>query len=219
MIAFSFAGRKDEASATFVLGAEGPHLFVGGVQHQAGDIGRLLEGCACFQVDPAGQAGDQVAALGIAGHVDGLQQDGDRLGRGFNHPAIFDGKCQCAVAARHLGREGETGVGITGGIQGGDGAMDLFAVDAGGDGDAGAGWCATLGAVRFQCGADLVAGAIAVAKECDLSLEAWCPVGADVKRAFRGRGSQLGVGDPGGIFAPRLSRRDLPGKTGDAIFG
>ncbi len=218
-VALTRARLECEEAAALVLGAERPDLGAVAIDHDARDVRRLAERRPRLDVDAAGQARHQVAALGRDRQVNRLQQDRDRLAGRFGHAAVLDGKGQRAVAALDFGRQGEQGRRAAAGVDRRGRVVDLRAVDAGGDGDAGGGGGAALGARGLDGGGDGVARPVAVAEERNLRLQARGAVGADVEAALRRRHAQLRIAHAHGVFAAGLPVGDVPGEAGHAVLG
>jgi len=182
---------------------EGGDFVAFGIDDDAGEVGRFFRRCEGFEIDAIEEAGDEVATLGIDGEIDGLQEDGNGFGGGFDDAAIFDEPGECAFAAGDERWEFELGGAVAVGINFRYLAMDFDAVNAGDGGDFCADGCAAFGAVDVKRGAGGVAGALAVAEEDGLRFEARGAVGADVEFALAGGIAEEGVGDFYGVFATR----------------
>ncbi len=80
----AFLWREAGAASAFVFGAEGGDLSTGDVDDDASDVGGLLRGRARFEVEPAREARDEIAALRVHHEIDRVDEERERLGGGGN---------------------------------------------------------------------------------------------------------------------------------------
>ncbi len=211
--------RKREPAAAFVLATELDDFLAVGVDDYASQIGRLLGRGEGLEIDAIGQARDQFAALGIQRQVHRLQEDGNRLGGGLQHAAVFDGQGQHTFAARHLLRQLEAGHAHTFVVDLCRPAEHFRPVNPRDDRDRRSDGHAAFGPRDVQRGGHVVARTVAVTQELDLRLQPGRPVRADVEMAFRRGITREREGGLDRVLAARLTVGHRPLKSQHTIFG
>jgi hypothetical protein len=186
-----------------------------GPEDAARDVRGLPALVGRLEIDPARQAPDQVAALGVELDHHAVEEDGDRLRDGFDDPAVPDHEREAAFALRDVRRQVELRRAFPGGAELRLDPEHFRPVHARLDRHDGAGRRSALGLEGLERGHHLLPGAVSLLCEDDLRAEPGRPVGPDVEGPARRRDPQLRERRLERVLAPGGSVRDLPRECRD----
>lgn len=209
--------RERDAAAALVLGAEAREDGARPVDDAAGDVGGLALRRPRFEVEPRGEARDEVAPLGVERELHPVHHDRDGLRGGLLHAAVAHHHDEGPLAVADELREFEGRRAAPERVHRGLRPVHLDAVHRGHGGDLRARGEAPLGARDLQRRRDAVAGPVGLAHELELGLEPRHPVASNGEGQLRGRVARARKLQPERVLAAGLLLRDVPRERGDAL--